>query len=147
MTDVGSSPHGCSYASDAPPSSSCSPFPGSSPSSDPSPGSFSSSDRGLQVERTVLAWRRTAASFVVAAAVAGRLLVAHLGGWVFLAAVVSAMAVVIVAAAALRRRLPRSAAPAEPGSALPPGPWLAAVSLATAVGGLSVAVAVLGISH
>jgi uncharacterized membrane protein YidH (DUF202 family) len=98
------------------------------------------------VERTVLAWRRTAASFVVAAAVAGRLLVPHLGGWAFLAAVGTAMTV-IVAAAALRRRLPHSDAPAEPGSALPSGPWLAAVTIATAVGGLSVAVAVLGRSH
>ncbi|MBM0238268.1 DUF202 domain-containing protein [Micromonospora sp. ATA32] len=119
---------------------------GSSPSSGTSPGSLSSGDRGLQVERTVLAWRRTATSFVVAAAVAGRLLVPHLGGWAFLAAVGTAMTV-IVAAAALRRRLPHSDAPAEPGSALPSGPWLAAVTIATAVGGLSVAVAVLGRSH
>ncbi|MBM0224623.1 DUF202 domain-containing protein [Micromonospora sp. ATA51] len=99
------------------------------------------------MERTVLAWRRTAASFVVAAAVAGRLLVPHLGGWAFLAAVGTAMTVVIVAAAALRRRLRHSDAPAEPGSALPSGPWLAAVTIATAVGGLSVAVAVLGADH
>lgn len=92
----------------------------------------------------MLAWRRTTASFVVAAALAGRFLVPHLGGWVFLAAVACAMTAVIVAAAALRRRLTHSDAPAEPGSALPPGPWLAAVTLVTAVGGLSVAVAVLG---
>ncbi|MCW3839835.1 DUF202 domain-containing protein [Micromonospora yasonensis] len=120
---------------------------GSPPSSGPSPGQVSSADPGLQVERTVLAWRRTAAAFVVAAAGAGRFLLPHLGGWIFLAAVVNATAVVIVAAAALRRRLPPAAAPAVLNSARPPGPWLAAVALATAVGGLSVALAALAGSH
>ncbi|MCW3819625.1 DUF202 domain-containing protein [Micromonospora sp. DR5-3] len=120
---------------------------GSSPSPGPSAGPVSSADRGLQVERTVLAWRRTATAFVVAAAGVGRFLLPHLGGRIFLAAVVSAAAVVIVAAAALRRRLPPSTAPAVLSSARPPGPWLAAVALATAAGGLSVALAVLAGSH
>ncbi|WP_107074467.1 DUF202 domain-containing protein [Micromonospora sp. MH33] len=143
MTDLRSSPRGSSVASDAPPSPSCSPLPDSSPSASPSSGPVSSADRGLQLERTVLAWRRTATAFAVAAATAGRFLLPHLGGRIFLAAVVSAMTVVIVAAAALRRRLPPSDAPAVLSSARPPGPWLAAVTLATAAGGLSVALAVL----
>ncbi|WP_309233902.1 DUF202 domain-containing protein [Micromonospora sp. ATA51] len=120
---------------------------GSSPSPDPSPGPVSSADRGLQVERTVLAWRRTAAALVVASAAVGRFLLPHLGGWIFLAAVVSATTAVIVAAAALRRRLPPSTASAVLSSARPPGPWLAAVALATAAGGLSVALSVLAGSH
>ncbi|NES31656.1 DUF202 domain-containing protein [Micromonospora terminaliae] len=107
------------------------------------PGSARLDDGGLQVERTVLAWRRTAAAFVVAAAAAGRFLLPHHGGWVFLAATLSGATALVVVAAALRRRLPSSDAPAPPGSARPSGPWLAAVTLATAAGGLGVAVAVL----
>ncbi|MFE9960310.1 DUF202 domain-containing protein [Micromonospora sp. NPDC005299] len=121
--------------------------PGHSLPSRPSPGSDASADQGLQIERTVLAWRRTATAFVVAAAVAGRFLLPHLGGWAFLAPIGSAATVIIVAAAALRRRLPPSAAPAVLSSARAPGPWLAAVTLATAAGGLSVALAVLHASH
>jgi uncharacterized membrane protein YidH (DUF202 family) len=100
-------------------------------------------DPGLQVERTVLAWRRTAASFVVAAVVAGRLLAGHLGGWAFVAAVVAAVAVLVIAGAAMRRRAPDSAAPRDPATALTSPGRLAAVALATAVAGLSVVTAVL----
>lgn len=101
----------------------------------------SSNDCGLQVERTVLAWRRTGTAFVVAVAVVGRLLLSYLGGWFFLVAVASATTVVVVALAARRRLLTR-AGPAG-GPARAPGPWLAAVALATAAGGLGVALAVL----
>ncbi|WP_141723240.1 hypothetical protein [Micromonospora matsumotoense] len=94
------------------------------------------------MERTVLAWRRTGTAFVVAVAVVGRLLLSYLGGWFFLVAVASATTVVVVALAARRRLLTRAAGPAG-GPARAPGPWLAAVALATAAGGLGVALAVL----
>ncbi|MET0416733.1 MAG: hypothetical protein ABW022_12015 [Actinoplanes sp.] len=50
-------------------------------------------------------------------------------------------------AAALRRRVPASDTPVPPDAAPQPARWLAAVALATAVGGLSVAVAVLSATH
>ncbi|WBB76028.1 DUF202 domain-containing protein [Micromonospora sp. WMMD1128] len=107
------------------------------------PAANAPTDRGLQVERTVLAWRRTAAAFVVAAAVAGRLLLPHRGGWLFLAAVTGATAIVVAAAVALRRRHPVTDLPAAPDAARTPARWLAAVTVATLVGGLGVALAVL----
>lgn len=100
-------------------------------------------DGGLQVERTVLAWRRTAASVVVATVVTARFLLPRLGGWAFLAAITLAVATVVFVAAALRRRVPASDTPVAPAAAPQPAGWLAAVALTTAVGGLSVALAVL----
>ncbi|MBL7259477.1 DUF202 domain-containing protein [Paractinoplanes lichenicola] len=99
-------------------------------------------DGGLQVERTILAWRRTAASVVVAAVVGARFLLPHLGGWSFLAAITASLAVLVIAAAALRRRVPPSDFPVAPSAAPQPARWLAAVALATAIGGLGVALAV-----
>ena len=102
-----------------------------------------SADGGLQVERTVLAWRRTAASVVVAAVVTARFLLPRLGGWAFLAAVALAGATIVFVAAALRRRVPASDTPVAPEAAPQPAGWLAAVALTIAVGGLSVALAAL----
>ena len=72
-----------------------------------------------------------------------RFLLPRLGGWAFLAAIALATATVVVVAAALRRRVPASDTPVAPADVPQPAGWLAAVALATALGGLSVALAVL----
>lgn len=119
-----------------------------------------STDRGLQVERTVLAWRRTSAAVLVGCAVGARIAAPTLGGWVYPATAVIALTALAFAIAA-PRALSRDPAPEAPPSAawvsgfrrsrapsaLPtvvPRPlWMAVAAGGTCVSGLTLAVAVL----
>ncbi|WP_428965768.1 DUF202 domain-containing protein [Micromonospora fluostatini] len=102
---------------------------------------------GLHVERTTLAWRRTAAAAVLAALVAGRILAPHLG-YAALAVTAPVAAGALVAVIGV---LPRRASAARPPAAVgvsprPPRPapaLLALLAATTALAGLAAAGAVL----
>ncbi|MEU2611012.1 DUF202 domain-containing protein [Micromonospora sp. NPDC007271] len=107
----------------------------------PVPGQTTGGDGGLQVERTLLAWRRTTAAVLVAGAGGVRLLTPLLGDWAWLV-VTPPLGVLVIAAAgragALRRRL---AGPLRP---VPPWPGrLAVVAGLACLTGLAMAAAVL----
>ncbi|MEU2665042.1 DUF202 domain-containing protein [Micromonospora sp. NPDC007220] len=111
-------------------------------------------DPGLQLERTMLAWRRTAAAFLVAGAVGARLLTPLLGGWAYPAVAAPALC---VGALALARRVPprrptgRRPATTARGKSMPPGPTvvtpgagrMAGVAALTCLLGLAAAATVL----
>ncbi|MEU4772659.1 DUF202 domain-containing protein [Micromonospora sp. NPDC023644] len=96
-------------------------------------------DPGLQLERTMLAWRRTAAAFLVASAVGARLLTPLLGGWAYPA--VAAPALCAVAVALARCVPPRRTT--SPAAVVPPAGRLAGVAGLTCLLGLAAAAAVL----
>lgn len=60
-------------------------------------------DRGLQVERTELAWRRTALALVVAAIAAARVLSPVLGDWAVLVGAVGLIVTAVLWAVSRRR--------------------------------------------
>lgn len=102
-------------------------------------------DPGRQIERTVLAWHRTAAAFLVAAVAAARLLTPVVGGWAYPAAMASALCMFVVVAtgrriAPLRRP---SATSATLPAVLPRPGWMAAVAAATCLTGFAAVAAAL----
>ncbi|MEU7996473.1 DUF202 domain-containing protein [Micromonospora sp. NPDC049060] len=99
-------------------------------------------DPGLQLERTMLAWRRTAAAFLVAGAVGARLLTPLLGGWVYPAVAAPALC---VGALALARCVPprRTTSTPVPATVVPRAGWMAGVAGLTCLLGLAAAAAVL----
>ncbi|HEY0698601.1 MAG TPA: DUF202 domain-containing protein [Micromonospora sp.] len=100
------------------------------------------SDEGLQAERTMLAWRRTATAFLVAAAVGARLLVPALGGWAYPAVAVPALCAFVVATARHVEPVRRAPAPGSPAVTPRPG-WLAALAALSCLSGLAAAATVL----
>ncbi|SCL32468.1 hypothetical protein GA0074692_3322 [Micromonospora pallida] len=91
----------------------------------------------------MLAWRRTTAAFLVAAAVSARLLVPLLGGWAYPAVMVPALAACAVGVAG--RAVPLRHRPATTDlTAVRPRPGrLAAVALGTLLLGLAASTATL----
>ncbi|MEV0328728.1 DUF202 domain-containing protein [Micromonospora echinospora] len=94
-------------------------------------------DPGLQLERTMLAWRRTAAAFLVAAAVSARLLVPLLGGWAYPAVLVPALGAFAVGVAGRMVPLRHPPAAANLTTVRPRPGWLAAVAALTCLLGLA----------
>ncbi|WP_143740285.1 DUF202 domain-containing protein [Micromonospora echinospora] len=107
----------------------------------PAPGR--GSDPGLQLERTMLAWRRTAAAFLVAAAVSARLLVPLLGSWAYPAVLVPALGAFAVGVAGRMVPLRHPPAAANLTTVRPRPGWLAAVAALTCLLGLAGASAAL----
>ncbi|RLK25867.1 uncharacterized protein DUF202 [Micromonospora sp. M71_S20] len=111
-------------------------------------------DPGLQLERTMLAWRRTAAAFLVAGAVGARLLTPLLGGWAYPAVAAPALcagALALARCVPSRRTTGRRPATTARGKPMPPGPtvvtpgagWMAGVAALTCLLGLAAAATVL----
>lgn len=91
----------------------------------------------------MLAWRRTAAAFLVAAAVSARLLVPLLGGWAYPAVLVPTLGAFAVGLAGRVVPLRQSTATASLTSVRPRPGRLAAVAALTCLLGLTAAAAAL----
>ena len=88
----------------------------------------------------MLAWRRTAAAFLVAGAVGARLLTPLLGGWAYPAVAAPALC---VGALALARCVPQRRTTSPPATVVPRAGWMAGVAGLTCLLGLAAAAAVL----
>ena len=92
-------------------------------------------DRGLQPERTALAWRRTVLALAVGALVSVRLLPSVLGDWTVATGLAGVVAAAGLWVAARRRSAATDAAFRDPAvAAMPGGALLAAAALLTAAG-------------
>ena len=102
-------------------------------------------DPGLQPERTELSWRRTALSLAIGSLIAMRLLPEALGHGVWvIPSVLGLLASAAIWAAGRRRYVRSSAAMAGGRDELPDGRLLLLlVSVATAIGGLAIALVIL----
>lgn len=95
-------------------------------------------DAGLQPERTLLSWRRTALAIAGGGAVGARVLADHMGPlawWVGLAVVAVALSAYVLAHRAYRRAVTEMVS----GSGLAPSPGVPAAALAAASAALGLA--------
>ena len=98
-----------------------------------------SRDPGLALERTVLAWRRTALAFAVGALVAPRVLTAAMGTWAVTVGLVGVAAATVLWVAAIRwhsRPQLRTASAAQGPPARRDGRLVVGPAAVTAVGAL-----------
>jgi putative membrane protein len=101
-------------------------------------------DKGLQPERTALAWRRTALALAVGALVSVRVLPSVLGSWALIPAGAGVVAALVIAWAAHRRHVRTLDALSDHRDDGPPGPGalLLLTLVVVSVGGGAAAMAV-----
>ena len=103
-------------------------------------------DKGLQPERTALAWRRTGLALAVGALISFRVLPATLGSWALLPAAAGLVAAVLILWGAHRRSrstFARLLSGTEEESRLPGGLLLLAMTLTCVAGGIAALIVVL----
>ncbi|MGW3606385.1 DUF202 domain-containing protein [Micromonospora sp. NPDC005161] len=100
-------------------------------------------DGGLQLERTMLAWRRTAAAFLVAAAVGARLLTPLLGGWAYPTVTAPSLCAFVIAISGSIPPLFCTPVASRPRAVTPRPGWMGVIAAFTCLIGLAAATAVL----